>query len=144
MNPIDILMQQARNEGHFRTIKGRGKPLSRDTEHSNPFIAREEFLMNRIVQRQGAAPPWVEYQAGKSFDFSILSPTNLVPFQSLKQQYQRSDEPSAQPGSVVQSATSSHPTQKNISPLSHYQTCPLETKNGKSERRGTIPKPWKT
>ena len=31
----------------------------------NPFIAREEFLMNRIVQRNGAAPPWVELQAGE-------------------------------------------------------------------------------
>jgi len=31
----------------------------------NPFIAREEFLMNRMVQRNGAAPPWVELQAGK-------------------------------------------------------------------------------
>lgn len=26
---------------------------------------REEFLMNRIVQRNGAAPPWVEAQGGK-------------------------------------------------------------------------------
>ena len=31
----------------------------------NPFVSREEFLMNRIVQRNGAAPPWVELQAGK-------------------------------------------------------------------------------
>jgi len=26
--------------------------------------AREEFLMNRIVQRNRAAPPWVEVQGG--------------------------------------------------------------------------------
>jgi DnaJ family protein C protein 28 len=61
----DILhfsIQQARQEGHFRTIKGRGKPLERGNEEHNPFIAREEFLMNRIVRRQGAAPPWVEIQ----------------------------------------------------------------------------------
>ncbi len=31
-------------------------------EERNPFIAREEFLMNRIVQRNGAAPPWVDLQ----------------------------------------------------------------------------------
>lgn len=37
----------------------------RDNEQANPFIPREEFLMNRIVQRQGAAPPWVELQQGK-------------------------------------------------------------------------------
>jgi hypothetical protein len=30
----------------------------------NTFISREEFLMNRIVQRNGAAP-WVEIQGGK-------------------------------------------------------------------------------
>ena len=35
-------------------------------DERNPFIGREEFLMNRIVQRNGAAPPWVELQAGKS------------------------------------------------------------------------------
>ena len=35
------------------------------TEEKNPFIAREEFLMNRIVQRNGAAPPWVEIQGGR-------------------------------------------------------------------------------
>ena len=54
--------QRARQEGHFRTIKGRGKPLERSHEEHNPFIAREEFLLNRIVQRQGASPPWVEVQ----------------------------------------------------------------------------------
>jgi len=41
----------------------------------NPFIACEEFLMNRIVQRNGAAPPWVELQAGKlRFISSVCSP----------------------------------------------------------------------
>ena len=58
-------MQRARSEGHFRSIKGRGKPITRDSEQSNPFITREDFLMNRIVQRQGAAPPWVAFQGGK-------------------------------------------------------------------------------
>jgi DnaJ homolog subfamily C member 28 len=59
---FSLVMQRARREGHFRTIKGRGKPLERSVEEHNPFIAREEFLMNRIVQGQGAAPPWVEIQ----------------------------------------------------------------------------------
>jgi len=43
-------------------IKGRGKPLERGNDEHSPFVAREEFLINRIVQRQGAAPPWVEIQ----------------------------------------------------------------------------------
>ncbi|KAH9981831.1 hypothetical protein BJV74DRAFT_879129 [Russula compacta] len=59
---VEERIERARLEGHFRTIKGRGMPLRRDDEEHNPFIAREEFLMNRIVQRQGAAPPWVEIQ----------------------------------------------------------------------------------
>ena len=65
--PIIYVTQRARQQGHFRSIKGRGKPLDRNVEESNPFIAREEFLMNRIVQRNGAAPPWVELQGGKPF-----------------------------------------------------------------------------
>ncbi|KAI0265080.1 hypothetical protein BC834DRAFT_193081 [Gloeopeniophorella convolvens] len=59
---IEERIERARLEGHFRSIKGRGKPLQRASDENNPFIAREEFLMNRIVQRQGAAPPWVDAQ----------------------------------------------------------------------------------
>ncbi len=59
-------MQRARQEGRFDSLKGRGKPLEQFVEERNPFIAREEFLLNRIVQRNGAAPPWVELQGGQS------------------------------------------------------------------------------
>jgi DnaJ homolog subfamily C member 28 len=62
IHTLPFSTQRARQEGHFHAIKGRGKPLERGNEEHNPFIAREEFLMNRIVQRQGAAPPWVEVQ----------------------------------------------------------------------------------
>ena len=41
-------------------------------DEKNPFIGREEFLMNRIVQRNGAVPPWVELHAGK-FGFLLYS-----------------------------------------------------------------------
>jgi hypothetical protein len=58
-------------DGKFAKIKGRGAPLARSADEGNPFIAREEFLMNRIAQRQGAAPPWVEIQGGK-FRSAIL------------------------------------------------------------------------
>jgi len=50
-------------------LKGRGQPLASHMDESNPFIAREEFLMNRIVQRNGAAPPWVELQNGAFTQF---------------------------------------------------------------------------
>ncbi|KZT29483.1 hypothetical protein NEOLEDRAFT_1107247 [Neolentinus lepideus HHB14362 ss-1] len=59
---IEERIERARLEGHFNKINGRGKPLTRQQDEGNPFIAREEFLMNRIVRRQGAAPPWVELQ----------------------------------------------------------------------------------
>jgi DnaJ homolog subfamily C member 28 len=58
-------IKRARQEGVFNVIKGRGKPTTRHIDERNPFIDREEFLMNRIVQRNGAAPPWVELQRGK-------------------------------------------------------------------------------
>ncbi|KAG2073545.1 hypothetical protein BDR04DRAFT_1010276 [Suillus decipiens] len=59
---IEDKIQKARAAGHFDKIKGRGQPMVRLNDEYNPFIAREEFLMNRIVQRNGAAPPWVEIQ----------------------------------------------------------------------------------
>ncbi|KDQ31417.1 hypothetical protein PLEOSDRAFT_1020218, partial [Pleurotus ostreatus PC15] len=52
----------SRLKGLFNNIKGRGQPIARASDEHNPFIAREEFLMNRIVQKNGAAPPWVEVQ----------------------------------------------------------------------------------
>lgn len=42
----------------------RGKPFRRTSDEMNPFVAREEFLMNRIVRKNDAAPPWVELQKG--------------------------------------------------------------------------------
>jgi len=59
---VEEKIERARREGHFKSIKGRGQPLIREMAESNPFIAREEFLMNRIVQRNGAAPPWIDLQ----------------------------------------------------------------------------------
>lgn len=60
-----LLLQRARAAGAFKVISGRGKPLARVSEEFNPFIGREEFLMNRIVQRNGATPPWVDAQMGQ-------------------------------------------------------------------------------
>ena len=58
-------VKEARAQGRLDNIKGRGKPMIISGEERNPFIGREEFLMNRIVQRNGAAPPWVELQTGE-------------------------------------------------------------------------------
>ena len=62
---LRFFTKSARARGSFNDIKGRGKPMVISNDERNPFIGREEFLMNRIVQRNGAAPPWVELQAGK-------------------------------------------------------------------------------
>jgi DnaJ family protein C protein 28 len=63
-----IGMQKAVRDGKFATVAGRGAPIARSADEGNPFIAREEFLLNRMVQRQGAAPPWVELQRGGFLD----------------------------------------------------------------------------
>jgi DnaJ homolog subfamily C member 28 len=60
---LSLCLRRTLLEVQFRTIIGREKPLDGSTEEHKSFIAREEFLMNQIVQRQGAAPPWVEIQA---------------------------------------------------------------------------------
>ncbi|VDB91525.1 unnamed protein product [Peniophora sp. CBMAI 1063] len=59
---VEDRIERARQAGHFNNVKGRGQPIQRTADEGNPFLPREEFLMNRIVQRQGAAPPWVELQ----------------------------------------------------------------------------------
>jgi hypothetical protein len=61
--------QKARVAGYFDSVQGRGKPLARHHNEGNPFIAREEFLLNRIVQRNGAVPPWIEVQRGECASF---------------------------------------------------------------------------
>ncbi|OSD04473.1 hypothetical protein PYCCODRAFT_1433349, partial [Trametes coccinea BRFM310] len=63
---VEDRIEKARQSGFFNNVRGRGQPIARIAEDKNPFIGREEFLMNRIVQRQGAAPPWVEVQGGTS------------------------------------------------------------------------------
>ncbi|CBQ69082.1 conserved hypothetical protein [Sporisorium reilianum SRZ2] len=57
---IEKRIKSALDSAAFRENKLRGKPIVRDMQEKNPFLAREEYFMNRIVRRQGAAPPWVE------------------------------------------------------------------------------------
>ncbi|KIO22011.1 hypothetical protein M407DRAFT_28425 [Tulasnella calospora MUT 4182] len=59
---VEEKIEQARSAGVFNKVEGRGRPLKRHHDESNPFIPREEFLMNRIIRGQGAAPAWVEIQ----------------------------------------------------------------------------------
>lgn len=47
-----IKVQKARKAGLFNIVKGRGKPLIQAVEEFNPFLPRQEFLMNRIEMAQ--------------------------------------------------------------------------------------------
>ncbi|KAJ3743525.1 hypothetical protein DFH05DRAFT_1496389 [Lentinula detonsa] len=90
---IEDKIEKARIAGVFNHIKGRGQPLARTTEEKNPFIGREEFLMNRIVQKNGAAPPWVELQG--ELDIAVSTFRDI-----LRQSYIRR---------VVRTLTALHP-----------------------------------
>lgn len=64
---VEDKILQAQKDGLFKNVKGRGKPLLRDLEaEANPFIPRDDFLINRIIKSQGVAPPWIELQQGTS------------------------------------------------------------------------------
>lgn len=53
-------IEAAMKTDYFRRNSLRGKPLEKDLHASNPYLKGEERIMNRLIQRQGAAPPWVE------------------------------------------------------------------------------------
>ncbi|WFD27309.1 hypothetical protein MNAN1_002305 [Malassezia nana] len=53
-------IEEAKRRGVFERNSLRGKPLTAEHYEGNPHLGREEFFLNRIVQRQGSRPPWVE------------------------------------------------------------------------------------
>ncbi|KAI8982554.1 hypothetical protein BDB01DRAFT_793162 [Pilobolus umbonatus] len=59
----DEMIRSARARGEFDDLPGRGKPLKQDPVLNNPYVDRTEYFLNRILQRNGAAPPWVMMQA---------------------------------------------------------------------------------
>lgn len=44
---IEEKIKKAREQGLFRNVKGRGKPLPKDDEEGNPYLSRDDFLINR-------------------------------------------------------------------------------------------------
>jgi DnaJ family protein C protein 28 len=54
-------IEDAIARGEFNDLP-RGKPLERDYYASSPYIDTTEYFLNRLIKRQGAAPPWVEKQ----------------------------------------------------------------------------------
>ncbi len=59
---VEDRIQRARDAGLLKVTTGRGQPIPNDPEARNPHIEIGELLMNRIVKRQGALPPWIELQ----------------------------------------------------------------------------------
>ncbi|WRT63335.1 uncharacterized protein IL334_000240 [Kwoniella shivajii] len=59
---VEDRIQRAKEAGFFNVTKGKGKPIPKDPEAGNPHLEMGELLMNRIVKRQGALPPWIELQ----------------------------------------------------------------------------------
>ncbi|WVQ82587.1 hypothetical protein IAT38_004717 [Cryptococcus sp. DSM 104549] len=57
---VEDRIQRAREAGFFNITTGKGKPIPKDPEARNPHLDSGELLMNRIVKRQGALPPWIE------------------------------------------------------------------------------------
>ncbi|UZJ55180.1 hypothetical protein CBS101457_004500 [Exobasidium rhododendri] len=53
-------IEAAMKTDFFRRNSLRGKPIAKDVHALNPFLGGEERIMNRLIQKQGAAPPWVE------------------------------------------------------------------------------------
>lgn len=66
INEIGLLSDEriraARARGEFDNLPGRGKPIQEDPLINNPFVDRTEYFLNRIIQRNGAAPPWIIMQ----------------------------------------------------------------------------------
>ncbi|PWN30622.1 hypothetical protein BDZ90DRAFT_229633 [Jaminaea rosea] len=56
----DERIEAARAAGLFKENKLRGKPLEAEIHERNPYLGHEERLMNRMIKKQGASPPWVE------------------------------------------------------------------------------------
>ncbi|KAF9651188.1 hypothetical protein BDM02DRAFT_3184676 [Thelephora ganbajun] len=45
---VEARIENARIQGRFDNVKGRGKPMAANDDEKNPFIGREEFLMNQM------------------------------------------------------------------------------------------------
>lgn len=56
----EMRIEEAIRTGSLQKNSLRGKPIPYDHNEGNAHLQREEFVLNRMVQRQGGAPPWVE------------------------------------------------------------------------------------
>ncbi|CAI2163855.1 4860_t:CDS:2 [Funneliformis geosporum] len=71
-NLVESRIQEAMAAGEFRNLPYHGKPLPSDPNERNPYLDRTEFFMNRLVQRQGSVPAWIEYQKNVDREISLF------------------------------------------------------------------------
>ncbi|CAG8652232.1 22171_t:CDS:2 [Dentiscutata erythropus] len=69
---VEQRIQEAIAAGKFKNLPYHGKPLPLDQNEKNPYLDRTEFLMNRLVQRQGATPAWIESQQDVDREISLF------------------------------------------------------------------------
>jgi hypothetical protein len=56
-------IEDAIARGQFRNIpRGKGMNVERDYNANSPFLDTTEYFMNKIIQKQEIAPPWIEKQ----------------------------------------------------------------------------------
>ena len=63
---------EALKSGQLQANSLRGRPIPRDYNETNPYLQREEFVLNRMIQRQGAMPPWVQLNNDMQRDILFL------------------------------------------------------------------------
>ncbi|KAI9274960.1 hypothetical protein EDC94DRAFT_591631, partial [Helicostylum pulchrum] len=68
----DEIIRSARARGEFEDLPGRGKPFVQDPLMNNPYIDTTEYYLNKIIQRNGAAPPWVMKQQEVNTEISTF------------------------------------------------------------------------
>ncbi|WVW81397.1 hypothetical protein I302_103389 [Kwoniella bestiolae CBS 10118] len=77
---VEDRIQRAKEAGFFKITNGKGKPIPKDPEASNPHLETGELLMNRIVKRQGALPPWIELQHSLDSTLNAFRSTLLTTY----------------------------------------------------------------
>ena len=55
-------IQAAQQQGLFKNLPGAGKPAEKDHLAQSPYLDPTEYFLNRIIQKQGSKPPWIQAQ----------------------------------------------------------------------------------
>ncbi|KAG8757829.1 hypothetical protein FRC14_001361 [Serendipita sp. 396] len=73
---VEERIENARARGAFSNLKGIGKPLNKDPYEANPFVPPTDLILNNLVKRNGASPPWIEFQ--QELESSVAAFRNIL------------------------------------------------------------------